>query len=56
MYTCFQDEGKCINDIICIDRANDIIYIDQHDYTDMKPGEMYYSDLSDYGGCCFSAF
>lgn len=46
--TCFTEKGTYVPDLYAIDEENNRIYIDGHDYTGMKEGEIYYEDLSDY--------
>lgn len=45
--TCFTGEGTYISDIYGLDESSDKIYIDGHDYTGMKPGDVITSDQSE---------
>ena len=45
--TCFTEEGTYISDIYGLDESSDKIYIDGHDYTGMKPGDVITSDQSE---------
>lgn len=54
--TTFTEEGTYISDILDIDEEHNRIYIDNHDYTGMLPGTVYYEDLSDYGVVDFDVF
>ena len=54
--TTFTEEGTYISDILDIDEEHNRIYIDNHDYTGMLPGTVYYEDLSDQGMADFDVF
>ena len=54
--TTFTEEGTYISDILDIDEEHNRIYIDNHDYTGMLPGTVYYEDLSDQGMVDFDVF
>ena len=54
--TTFTEEGTYISDILDIDEEHNRIYIDNHDYTGMLPGTVYYEDLSDFGVVDFDVF
>ena len=45
--TCFTGEGTYISDIYGLDESSDKLYIDGHDYTGMKPGDIITSDQSE---------
>ena len=45
--TCFTGKGTYISDIYGLDESSDKIYIDGHDYTGMKPGDVITSDQSE---------
>ncbi len=54
--TSFVDSGKYISDLVNVDSANDILYIDNHDYTGMQPGTVFTESKSDYGCTSLSSF
>lgn len=54
--TCFTESGTYISDVLDVDESNDRIYIDGHDYTGMKAGDVYYEDVSDYTDVSWTEF